>query len=156
MRYNAIEFLDSDQIIREVLRRPYITVSIDGKRFEIVEYLDEGVEKQGYFNPVSPGKTKLLFMPRKELFIKSKGYTEAYAVYREISSYYLKKEGRPAEKIRLNKKTILNHLEDKAPQLTPFISDYGINLRKEEDVVRLLDYYNSLTTLKHGEKEMQS
>lgn len=160
MRYNAwknvIEFLDTDQVIREVLRRPYITVNIDGEMFEITEFIDEGVEKQGYFNSLNTGKTQLLFMPRKELFIKGRGVTEAYAVYREISSYYIKKEGRPAEKIRLNKKNILNHLEDRAPELTTFISDYGLNLRKEENVVRLLDYYNSLSSLKHGEKEMQS
>ena len=161
MRYNAgknvIEFLDSDQIIREVLRRPYIKVHFEGKVYEIIDYNEKENQKSGYFNPIAEGKIKLYFKPQKKLLKRDfrHVFNPTY-YYLDNSSYYLKKEGRSAEKIRLNKKAILNYLEDKAPELTTFISDYGLNLRKEEDVVRLLNYYSSLLTQKRGEKKMQS
>ncbi|MCK5443173.1 MAG: hypothetical protein KAJ23_14910 [Maribacter sp.] len=161
MRYNAeknvMEFLDSHQVVREVFRRPYITVNIDEKIFRVVEYKNEREQKLGYFNPLNTGKVQLLLMPKKELSHKKRtGLTESRATYREVSSYYIKREGRPAEKIKLREKSILIHLFDKVVEMNTYISDYGLNLRKEEDVVRLLDHYNSLSTLKHSEKEMQS
>jgi len=166
MRYNAgknvIEFLDSDQIIREVLRRPYIKVHFEGKVYEIIDYNEEGIQKSGYFNPIAEGKIKLYFKPQKKLVKKHQFGTGTNDVlyptyyYLDNSSYYLKKEDRPAEKIRLNKKAILNYLEDNVSELTTFVSDNGLNLKKEEDVVRLLNYYSSLTTPKRSEKEMRS
>jgi hypothetical protein len=155
MRYNAgknvIEFLDSDQIIREVLRRPYIKAQFEGKVYEIIDYNEEENQKSGYFNPIAEGKIKLYFRPQKKMIkFGNRDVLNLTYYYLDNSSYYLKKEGRPAEKIRLNKKAILNYLEDKAPELTTFISDYSLNLRKEEDVVRLLNYYSSLLTQKNG------
>lgn len=161
MRYNAVknvvEFLDEDLKVREVLRRPYITVDLDGKVYEILEYIEDENEKLAYFNPLNQGKVQLLLMPKKKLSqARRTSPFESSATYRESSTYYIKKEGRSAEKIRLNKKSILIHLFDKALEMNTYISDYGLNLRKEEDVVRLFDYYNSLSSLKHSEKEMQS
>jgi hypothetical protein len=161
MRYNAsknvVEFLDEDLNVREVLRRPYITVDLDGKIYEIIEYIEDENEKLAYFNPLNQGKVQLLLMPKKKLSqTRRTSPFESSATYRESSTYYIKKEGRSAEKIRLNKKSILIHLFHKALEMNTYISDYGLNLRKEEDVVRLFDYYNSLSTLKHSEKEMQS
>lgn len=49
MRYNAaqdvIEFLDDDQKVQELLRRPYITATFNGNTYEVFSFLKEGKEK---------------------------------------------------------------------------------------------------------------
>ena len=160
MRYNAsknvIEFLDEDFIVREVLRRPYISIDLDGKAYEIIDYVDGVEEKLAYFNPLNQGSVQLLFMPKKVFSVKNMGVLEGQGTYKEASTYYIKKKGKPAERIKLNEKNILIHLFDKGVEMNHYISKNGLNLKKEEDIVLLLEYYNSLSTPKQTIKEMQS
>lgn len=149
MRFNAekevIEFLGEDGIKRELLRRPYLTAKIGNNKFLITDYLDDKIEKLGYFNAQSGGKTQLLIRPRKTA-ISTPRYSAIDFTFKyvDVSTYYIKKESKAAEKIKLNSRDLLKHLDDKATHLTRFISKNALNLKKERDVIRLLDYYNAL------------
>lgn len=166
MRYNAqqnkIEFLGEDDKQRELLRRPYITANFDGKIYSILNYMEKGEEKLGYFNPLNTeGKTRILLMPKKTMITGSKrlynGYEQVTPVkFEDVSSYYIKKDRGPAEPIKLNKKSILKSLQDKAPELEAFISEHHLNLKKEVDAIRLVDYYNSLTAKPASKKHAES
>lgn len=165
MRYNAakevIEFLDDNKVTKEMLRRPYIKVIIDGKIYEILEYFEEGETKLGYFNTLSFGKTQLFFRSHKIVVVENNGAKqqngEIYAHYKDVSDYYLKIEGRPAQKIKLSKKGIVNNFEVKTRKLLEFASkNQDLNLNKEKDVIRLLEYYDTLKENSAAAKEMQS
>ncbi len=155
IRYNAtkdlIEFLDEDNVKRELLRRSYITATFEnGARYHVNSYWDEehNTEKNGYFTSLNEGETQLLFRPKKAIRMGKKKYgntlIEVSVKYSDLSAFYLKKGEKPSKKVKLNKKTVLALLGDKRPALEYFIDKEKLNLRKEKDVVTLLDYYNSL------------
>lgn len=164
MRYNAaidaIEFIDEDQTTKELLRRPYITAEFGGKVYLILEYkvVNKNIEKLGYFNPLNKGAAQLLYMPKKKLALAGYRFQERRSgVYKDVSAYYLKLKGKPAININLNKSTILNLLEPNYQKvLSYFISENDLKLRKEEDVIRLLMYYNTLNAKKAPQKPMKS
>ncbi|MGI9549608.1 MAG: hypothetical protein ACR2MT_00300 [Aurantibacter sp.] len=165
MRFNSakgvIEFLGDDKVKKEMLRRPYIKASFGGKIYEILEYLKDGRTKLGYFNTLSFGKTQLLFRSQKAVIIENNGSKHQngsiYAHYKDISEYYIKKEGHPARKIKLNKRSILNSFDVKIRKLLEFaIENQNLNLTKERDVIRLLEYYDTIKQNSSEVKEMQS
>lgn len=154
MRYNAakdlIEFLDEDNIKRELLRRSYITASLDnGAHYQVSSYWDEdkNTEKYGYFTSLNDGEAQLLYRAEKEIRMGNKKYgnpvVEVSVKYRDLSAFYLKQGKQPSKKVKLNKKTVLALLDDKRPALEYFISKEKLNLRKKQDVLTLLEYYNA-------------
>ncbi|MGB5273179.1 MAG: hypothetical protein WBN39_03920, partial [Flavobacteriaceae bacterium] len=46
--------------------------------------------------------------------------------------------------IKLNKRNVLKAIGGNTAELKKYVAQFGLNLNKEEDVVRLLDYYNSI------------
>ncbi len=149
MRYNAfenkIEFLDQEHVQRELLRRPYISATIDGVTYTVETYLEDGKEKFVYFNTRYLGETTLLYKPKKILV--KEGSTAAYDKifkYKDVSSYYIKKGNGPAVPVKINPKSILDAL-DHTQELEAYVTGIKLNLRSEEDVIRVLEFYNSLT-----------
>lgn len=60
-------------------------------------------------------------------------------------SYYLSLEQNDLFPIHKSKSSLFRYLKkDKHPQLKAFISKNRLKLRKEEDIIKLLNYYNSL------------
>ena len=152
MRYNAyndaIELLDENNTPRKLLRRKSIEAIFDGKTYKIFDYLEGGKAREGYFNPLNTGVVKLVFKPKK-MFVQAEKPDHGYdtykpPIYKDISSYYIISGDRPAIKTRLGKKQILNHLTKNKAQVKKFISSEKLNLKKEVDVIELIDYYNSL------------
>lgn len=152
MRYNAyydsIELLDKNNTPRKLLRRKSIHAIFDGKTYQIFEYTEAGKKREGYFNPLNVGQVKLLFKPKK-MFVQAKIPEHGYdnyepPTYQDISAYYIINGEDIAIKTRLNKKQILKHLDKNTSQIRKFISNQKLNLKKETDVIRLIDYYNTL------------
>lgn len=161
MRYNAandvVEFLDDDKKTKELLRRPYITATFNKKTYEVLTYIKNEKERLAYFNRLNEGKTQLLYKPKKVVKIdlqKFQGKTQAK--YKDASMYYLKKGAKPAEMIDLKKEALLLKLSHEKVALTKFIKDYELNLKNEADAVRLIEYYNTLTSPKAVIEKAQS
>lgn len=152
MRYNAyydsIELLDENKGPRKLLRRKSIEAVFDGKTYKIYTYSDFGKIREGYFNPLNEGETKLLFKPKK-IFIQAEKPENGYdkydpPTYKDISTYYIVKGDAPAIKTKLSKKQILKHLGKNTQQIKNYMTAEKLNLKKENDVIQLIDYYNSL------------
>jgi hypothetical protein len=93
------------------------------------------------------GETKLLIKYIK-VFIKAdyKGaYTAGrrYDEYTDNSQYYIMKNNE-LNKIKLNKKSITKVLADRESDIRSFIDREGTVLDNENDVIELLEYYDSL------------
>jgi hypothetical protein len=152
MRYNAaknvIEFKEEDGTVKELLRRPYISAEFGGKEYVVFKYVVPYTknEKLGYFNPLNNGKTQLLYMPEKSLEVSGYSTQERRSgSYSDKSSYYIKKAGRPAVEINLNKSSILGQLDTSYhEELKDFVTKNNLNLRNEADVLALLKHYNLL------------
>ena len=146
--YDAVELLDENNTPRKLLRRKSIQAVFDGKTYKIFDYAEVGKIREGYFNPLNKGETKLLFKPKK-IFIQAEKPDHGYdtykpPIYKDVSSYYIVSESSPAKRINLSKKQILKHLDNNTAQLKKYITTEKLNLKKESDVIQLIDYYNSI------------
>lgn len=93
-------------------------------------------------------KTKLFKIPSKE-FIKA-NYKGAYSTGDEFDKFsddnliYFVNNAGEAEKIKLNKRTLVNSLKDKKVEIEKFISQEKIKTETEDGWNRVLTYYDSL------------
>lgn len=152
MRYDAyhdaVEILDENGTARKLLRRKQIKAIFDDKTYEVVEYQSGGKTKLGYFNPLNEGHTKFYFKPKKA-FIQAEKPDNGYDTYtpphyKDISAYYIKIGDGPAQEVKLNKRSILKMIGDSNLNLEQFIKDQNLNLKKVEDIIHLIDYYNAV------------
>lgn len=150
LRYNAfsseIELQKNQTEYTVILKRNYISARIGNKHYKLYPYVNEtnGSTRTGYFNPLNKGRVVLLFKPEKKL---RRGRTPTTNYDRlipprfiDVSSYYVQIGEEPAKKIYLRKKDFYKLLGKDDTQ--SYIKDNDINLRKVEDVIKLLDYYN--------------
>lgn len=153
MRYNAyiseIEIFTGEKQYAPLLKRAYITAEIGDKLFKMIPYnTDNDLQRVGYFNPLNEGEAVLLYKPEIKLRqgrVPDTNYGRIVPpTYIDISSYYIKKGETPAQKIRLNKKEVLKNLSNYKKDLQNYISENDLNLRRESDVISLLEYYNTL------------
>ena len=150
MRYNAYtdEFeLDNGQAVPKEMD---IKVDLDSSIYQFMGYMDKsGHKEEGYLIPLNEGNTVLFLKTRKE-YIKASVPKTGFDTYEEAKfkddlGHYLLKKGRTvAEEIKLNKKNILKEIGNGSDDLKKYVSDNNLDLKEEKDVVRLLDYYNSL------------
>lgn len=63
--------------------------------------------------------------------------------YVQMSSYYFFVNGK-YEKIKLNKKVVAEYTKDKNDMIRDFVKKNNLNYSSEEDVSRILRYYNSI------------
>lgn len=162
LRYNAgkevIEFLDENETVRELLRRPDFSAEFDGYTYMVFDYIvpNNGFQKMGYFNPLNSGNIQLLYRPEKKIKLSTYSFQERKsAYYLNTSSYFIKKQGLPAIMVALNKVDIIKHLGEKyEKQLNEYITKQHLNLKKEGDVIRLIEHYNALIAT--PTKEQQS
>jgi len=83
----------------------------------------------GYFQVLSSGKINLL-----KRFENDKGEIVKY--------FYTRKMEEPAKLIKLNKNSILKSLDD--TRTSKYAKDRKLDVKKEEDLILLFNYYNGL------------
>lgn len=104
-------------------------------------------DKSTFARVLYNGETKLLIKYIK-VFIKAdyKGaYTAGrkYDEYTDNSQYYIMKNNE-LNRIKLNKKAIIKVLADRENEVKSFIDKKGADPGNENDVINLLEYYDSL------------
>jgi hypothetical protein len=104
--------------------------------------------KSDFYQVIYEGKSGF-YLKRRKSILKA-NYTGAYnegRAYDEFvneSIYYLRKPDNSLEKIKLNKSSVLSALKDKQSQVKSFVSKEKLALKEEADVVKVLEYYDSL------------
>jgi len=83
----------------------------------------------GYFQVLSSNKIDLL-----KRFENDKGVIS--------KSFFTRKKDEAAKPIKLNKKCLLNTLDDK--RTSKYLKDRNLDIKKETDLIMLFDYYNGL------------
>jgi len=153
LRYNAyldeIQVKESEDKIISLLKRDYISAKIGNKTYAIHDFKNGKEDvRRGYFVELNEGATKLILRERKE-FVKGKKATSAYkndtpSRLIDKKTYYIQEGDNPAQLIKLSKKSILPHLSKHKTEVSQFISENKLKLKKEENIIKLLDYYSSL------------
>ena len=116
--------------------------------------------KEMNMKPGNDGKStfvKVLYDSKSEflmkyikVFIKAdyKGaYTAGrkYDEYTDDLQYYILKDNNELNKIKLGKKAVIKVLAEKENKIKSFIDQQGLTLDNENDVIKVLDYYDSIT-----------
>ena len=120
-------------------------ITLNGKFFIYSSYqYKKTYERKGYFEIIIDGHAKLL-LRRSTKTIPGKvgayGYSSRQAI---IETYYVKVGDKTAVKFDVNKKDIALVLPEKTDNIKGFISKRRINLKKSYDLIKLVNYYNSL------------
>jgi len=107
----------------------------------------EKFTEKSYYMVLNSGKAIALKKPIKSI-VESTQYGSA-TVQKNIlngEQYFIFKNGLMF-KTKKDKKELLKVLDDKKEALNKFIADYKLSFKSDEDVQKLLDYYNSITNL---------
>ncbi len=154
LRFNAykseINVKENKYEFYSLLKRPYIHVKINNEVYRMQNYLDdEGSNRVAYFKVLNEkSEVKLLFKP--EIILKrgrtaTTNYDRASKPrYIRLPSYYIMKGNNPAKKIYLGKRNVLKALDGDKDVYKAFIKENDLNLRDENDVLRLFEYSATL------------
>ena len=151
MRYNAfhdeMEMQENNKAV-SLMKRDYVKARLDGKLYKITPFKVDGNRDQGYVVVLKEGPSALYL---KEDIILREGkeatssYSKAQPPKFERQDFYLLGIGEDTPvKIKLNKKSILNQFSSHKKDLEKFVKDNKLKLKTEEEVLKLLNYYDSL------------
>ncbi len=117
-----------------------------GMTFIYTDYKSEEGVKRDWFELVSDGPCKLLFRRIVTYHLQGeKSITdEKDNSYIRCCSYYVQNGDKPAKMIRLKNKNIACVFSDKEDQIMNFIKTNKLNVKKKDDLVMVVKYYNSL------------
>ena len=151
MRYNAYQ--DEIQVqgtdgLSSLFKRDYVSAVIGGDTFIIAEYEGNYGTTKGYFIQLNRGEVQLLKRIRHE-FREAEEATSSYSQgkpprFDQEVTYYLIREGSPAQEVRLRKKDILEFLSgNKAAE--DYVKENRLRLKSEEEVIQVLNRANNAT-----------
>jgi len=149
-KYDVIEDLlvvksesGEENIFSDPIDEFTLTVKGNSKLFKNGFSGENGVNGKSYFEVIYNGKTKLLKRYSKTI-IESKGYNTSTITkkYEESSLYYIAKADNKLIPIKKNEKSILDALQK--PELSKYVKDNKLNLKSDEDIEKLLAYYDTL------------
>ena len=120
-------------------------ITLKGKFFIYTDFMyKKTYKRKGYFQIVIDGYAKLL-LRRNIKRVPGKagayGYKSRQAV---IETYYLKIGNKPAVKFDINKKNIAKLFPKQTDKVKNFVIKKHINLKRDYDMIKLVNYYNSL------------
>ncbi len=99
-----------------------------------------------YFKVLFDGETKLL----QKYAVRIEEYAEPLSLnkikrFNKIPQLYVyKSNNQSLIKIKKDKKTILRTFENKSEQVAKYISSNALNLKNEEDIIKICSYYDTL------------
>jgi hypothetical protein len=137
---NQTYILDPDRKIQSVI--------FDENTFIVEQYPSKGKMRLGYFKVLDSGKVTLLLKP----MVTYKEYQQAQALQssstppkytRVADQFYIRIGGDEIQRVD-NLKNMIARFPDKQSELTAYAKKEKISTKKEEDLKRLLEYYNSL------------
>lgn len=153
LRYNIftdeIEYQSGEQVLSLANPLDFRYIIIDEQVFVYYPFqAGSGAIKKGFFQLIHLGEA--LFLKRMNISYQRPEAPQAYAeakparFVRGSDTYYFRFSDRMPEEISFNRKKILRTFPDYQNELDAFIRSNRLRFRNEEDMIRLLEYYNEL------------
>ena len=155
LRYNiyndVIEMKGSlnDGEIKGLIKSLNIYAKILNKEYHFEIYSDDNKKtKKGYFILLAEANNSSLYLKKIKVFkdkqeAKDSFHKDIPATFKDSEKYYYKKD-RVLLPLSTKKKDLLKRLSDKENELKIYIKSKKIDLKKEEDLIKLFNYYDSL------------
>ncbi|HEY4655131.1 MAG TPA: hypothetical protein VIH22_11495 [Cyclobacteriaceae bacterium] len=152
IRYNAfqdlIEYQQSGRAMALDPNPAVLKVTLGNSLFVPQKYESDGKSRFGYFEVLDSGKVTL-FSKKRITFLPAKeggalDGSDQPAEYKRAADVFFYKIGDgPLQEID-NIKSFIASLPDKQEELTRFAKKEKISHRKEKEIIRFVEYYNSL------------
>ena len=117
------------------------------KKISSKEFADYGISKDYYYEVIDKENLSLLKRHIVEFVTMGTasgfGANKSTSKYKHQQVYYIKDHDKYKE-VKLTKSSILKTLSDKKNELTSFSKKQKLSFSKEEDLIKLIDYYHSL------------
>lgn len=126
------------------------TLSFNNRTFVYSDYMNNLISGKDYFEVLVDGKCSL-FLKREITFLAknppvtplSGGYENDRLILKD-NIFYLKTKESVATLVKSNKKSFLSQLGDHQSELITFIKKEKIHFTDKKDVIKLINYYNTL------------
>jgi hypothetical protein len=129
------------QLFAEPVREFTLSGRVFRKGFKPVD----GASPMAFYEVLADGKTQLLKRTTKKIFEEVPyGSSTKVKKIQSNETYYLSKSEHTLLKIRKDKKALLSELSDKKPDLEKYIKTNRLDLKQDEDMAKLVAYYNTL------------
>ncbi|MET2983735.1 hypothetical protein [Aureibaculum conchae] len=127
-----------------------VTFLNDNKVYKAYNYEEHGKNKTGFFVVLTLGKELSLLNKERIKFYEEKEAHSGYDSYipptfkRESDELFLGFKDYSAKKVPNKKKHIFKLFKDKGKEVEKFAKDNKLNPKKENDLIKLVMYYNTL------------
>jgi hypothetical protein len=136
----AVLALDPSPSIKEV--------NLQNTTFRVEKYVLDGKPKLGYFALLDSGKVMLYSKKVVKFLAEQKGRaldgSDQPAEFKKVPDVFYVKIGTDDLHEVKNIKSLVASFPDKQEELTQFVKKEKISPKKEEEVIKLIQYYNSL------------
>ena len=127
----------------------FLKVNLNGKVFVVTNSADFKNGENGFFiEKVVNANCTLYFKESKSIKkgepAKSGYHTATKSKYIDESNYYIKFETGGLDVMSTSKSKLLKQFPNQQDNLKTYISDNNIDLNKESDIIKLINYYNTL------------
>jgi hypothetical protein len=102
-----------------------------------------GLNESQYVQVLADGNIQLIKSDVKSLTEMSEINAGMVKTFATTTRYYIINKAE-TKIVRLNKSEILPYLQDKDAQIQTYITEKGLNLKKDADLIALIKYYNTL------------
>jgi len=155
-RYNiyddTIEMKETqfDENLYGLIKSLNIYAKIRAKEYHYEIYTEDNKRStdEGYFILISKGEKVDLYLRKTKTFIDAQPAKDAYhqavkATFKDFEAYYYK-TGRVLILLPTKKKDILEQLSDHESEIKKYLKEEKINLKDEDDLIKLMNYYGTL------------
>ena len=139
-RTKRLFFLQKDNILEP---------TFGGRSYKYLFYSEGDALKRGYLVPLASGEKVTLYLKPHKIYVEAKSPDNGYVAftkprYEDVSGYYLQYGKELPQAIKLGKRNLLAMLKGKETELQHYIRQQELDLRKEKDVIQLIQYYNRI------------
>ncbi|WP_271765869.1 hypothetical protein [Aquimarina algiphila] len=145
VRYNSLNDEIEVTEVFNILKKENIKVVLDkGYVYKMLDF--EGTKQ--FFIFLKEGKNSLVMKVEKRIK-QGENAIDAYkqstnAKYIEKRRYFILTSEGDLLRVKLKQKDVLKVLGDKKNEIKKYVSSKGLNYKKENDLIRIVSYYNTL------------
>ena len=151
LRYNAysddLEFKQGENIFAVADKSIVKKAEFGGNLFSYRSFEVGAINRDGFFKILSEGKATLMvrYTIKFQDQIEAKAFSDGQpARFEDVEKhFYISVEKAPA-KLLTNKKSLFEILSNHKSEMETFISKNKLSIRDEEELIKIIDQYNSL------------
>ena len=141
---NNVEIVTHNGLVTKIVLFDSTTAGIDSFTLKTGFPAIDNQNENNFYELLSDGRAQLVKSIRKKIVEKKNDVSgQVEKEFDSYENYYVFNKG-VIKKIKRDKASVLDLLNDQQEKIEEFIKSNNINLKRTDSLIRLFDYYNSL------------